>query len=536
MLIFVLVVAMILRFYAIRFGEPYRYHPDEVKLLSTAGRLLQTHFVDREAYFAYGIYPVFYTMLLSVLIGGYILFNVIIGRFESIESAQIVYEQNSFQFLLIGRYFVALLGVLSVLLLYGILKRLYSQKTAFIGAALLAVNFVHVRNSHFSTVDVPVTFWTLAAMYFCAGILNDPRRRNYILAAVGVAFAVATKFSLVFLVCPLIFCHIVATSDKKSMWRLFVDKNLLRAAASGAVAFILACPLFLIDFQRTWGGAMRTKKFEAVGKIGSGGGPLSYWTGNQAEGFGVFYPNSIPDTFGLLLTLFVILGLVVLIVRHRKGDLLLLAFVVPTYLMFENMAYRAMRHILPIIPFLLTAGACAILWVSGMLFRRKSIWMIATAAIVVYIAVLNTVRVVDYLSHLKRVDPRSLASAWVVRNVPVSAKIAVESFPPFLPGYMEDEDTGSENYRIFEMDLTLKEKKRSEQLISLLKQEKISYYISDGFTRQIFRWDVTRIKYPDIVADRHSFFSWLESENELVAEFVPLDEKIQPAISVYRLK
>ncbi len=134
-LFIILTVSAILRFYGIRFGMPFKYHPDEVKLVTQAGLLLSTKFMAKDAFFAFGIYPLFYTIILSVIMAGFILIAVLTGYFESFEYAKVFYEQHSFTFILLGRYLVAILGIISVYILFKILKELYSKKIAFTGSA-----------------------------------------------------------------------------------------------------------------------------------------------------------------------------------------------------------------------------------------------------------------------------------------------------------------------------------------------------------------------------------------------------------------
>ena len=44
----ILLIAICLRLYGIDFGRPYNYHPDETKLVTQAGRLLATKFMDKD--------------------------------------------------------------------------------------------------------------------------------------------------------------------------------------------------------------------------------------------------------------------------------------------------------------------------------------------------------------------------------------------------------------------------------------------------------------------------------------------------------
>jgi 4-amino-4-deoxy-L-arabinose transferase-like glycosyltransferase len=533
---FLLIIAAVLRFYAIRFGEPYRYHPDEIKLLTTAGRLLDTHFASPEVYFVYGTYPVLYTFILSFLIGVYVLIMILTGRFESLQYAKVIYEQNPFTYLILGRYFVALLGICSVILLTCIVSRLYSKKIGLISGLLLAVNFVHAINSHFSTVDVPATFFGLCAFYFIVRLADEPVMKFYIYSAVFIALAVAAKFNLLFLIIPLLYVHLTRPGNATFFSWHQLNQKILAAIVCGIVIFLIACPLFLIDFGKAWHGLIHTKNFETNGKLGSGGGFLSYWTGNQAPGFGAFYPNSIPTTFGWVLMILVILGLFLLVKRHRRSDLMMLAFVIPTYAMFEFMTYRAMRHLLPVIPFLVTFAAIAIVWLSETISKKAIIQKGLLAVILIFLTGAGFFRISHYLYYLKQPDPRTDALEWIKKNVTPGTPVAVESFPPFLPGQYEQNRGDVGNYKIFELKLTSRDNNLFPALVDSMKQLHISYYISDGFTRQTFDWKQTRQRYPAVVQDRRLFFEWLDAHTDVAACFKPLNPFIQPQIVIYRLR
>ncbi|MDZ7725237.1 MAG: glycosyltransferase family 39 protein [candidate division KSB1 bacterium] len=207
-------------------------------------------------------------------------------------------------------------------------------------ALLLSVNFLHVRHSHFGTVDVPSAFFGVLCLFFCALMMQHRKTRYTILAAASVSLAVATKFSMLFLVLPFLWAHFSQAPLRQWLERL-KDRQLWIGAATGILSFLIACPLIWLDFNETWGGFLGAHRFEQAGKIGSGGGFLSYWTGQQAPGFGVFYPNSIPETMGIILSLSVIIGIVIMMIRHKKSDLLLLLFMLPTYFMFEDMLYQS---------------------------------------------------------------------------------------------------------------------------------------------------------------------------------------------------
>ncbi len=525
LLLSILFLAFFLRFYGLNFGEPYNYHPDETKLVTQAGRLLATKFIDKDAYFGIRVYPPFYTYLLAGAMGVYIGIGLMTGRFESLAAVQTAYESDPFQFFLISRALVAVMGALSILLIFWIGKRLYSQKIGLLSALLLAVNFVHERNSHFGTVDIPAAFFGLLCVYFCVRIMQDGKMRFYILAAVSAALALATKFSMLIIVFPILVAHVIRFSPKLWLPKL-LDKKLWIAAATGVIAFLFACPIIWLDFKETWGGIVGTTRFESVGKIGSGGSLLSYWTGDQSDGFGVFYPNSIPETFGIVLTALAAIGLLYMLIKHRKQDWLILVATIPMYLLFEKMSIKAMRHILPIIPFLLLAATVFLVEMSEKI-RVRFLKIIVLAAVFVFISATQVHTAISYQRALMATDPRTRATQWIEENIRSGSAVAVEEFPPLM---FEKDDTGFDVYRTKWTSKTLT---RRDEFDNFAAQHDSVYYISDDFTRQTFAWKYTAQKYPDITLDRLQFFQELEANAERLAVFLSAQPKIQPTIIIY---
>ena len=528
-LVVVLIVAALLRFYGIDFGKPYFYHPDETKLISQAGRLLDTRFLDKEAYFGIRVYPPFYTYMLAAVMAVYIGLGLLSGHFSSLEAVKTAYQGDPFQFYLLSRSFVALFGVASVLLIYLIGKRLYSNKVGLSAAILLAVNFVHVRNSHFGTVDIPAAFFGLAVLWFCVLVMQEGRLRHYALAALFIALATATKFSMALFVLPLLYAHF-GRFEAREWGRALLDKKIWIAAGVGVVSFLIACPLIWMDFRETWGGIVGAGRFEKVGKIGSGGGVLSYWTGDQSAGFGVFYPNSIPGVFGVVLTVLAALGILYLLFKHRRHDLLLLVCIVPVYLLFEKMSIKAMRHILPLIPLFVLAAVVLL----NDIFARIKIRSLRLAGLLLvfgFLTASQAARALDYQKKLSHTDPRSLATEWILSHLPPGAAIAVESFPPILKVAGD-----SMSYTVYETDWTSRSKTRWQEFKTFVAQQDSIYYIADDFTRQIFTWKYTKTKYPEIAQERLSIFKWLDENAEKIRVFNSRAPHIQPKIVIYRLK
>jgi 4-amino-4-deoxy-L-arabinose transferase-like glycosyltransferase len=524
----ILLLAAALRFYQIDFGKPFTYHPDEIKLISQAGRLLDSHFMEKSVYFAIGTYPPFFTYMLAGAMGLYVGVGLLTGHFDSLIAVKTAYQSDPFQFFLVGRVLSAMLGIAVVLLLFLIGRRLYSKSVGLLAALLAAVNMALINHAHFSTVDTAAAFWGLLCAYYCLKIADEGSTLDYILAALFAALATATKFNMALLVLPIIFAHFSRVSWREWLKQLF-NARLMVAGLSWIVGFLLACPILWLDFRETIGGIIGTGKFENVGKIGSGGSFLSYWTGDQSDGFGVFFPNSIPDTFGILLTGLCALSIFYLIFRHKKADLFLLIFLLPMYFLFEKMSIKAIRHLVPIIPFLLLAGAVLI----SEIHQKRKRFRVINLTLVLVIILTNMIQVSSYWWKIAQLDPRTRAHAWVLANISPQSLILEEDFPPILPGKESGEKEGG--YSVVSIRLTSKSINLIEDVKEFLKTEGKLYYIADGFSRQTFDWKYTRQKYPEITRDRKQLFDWLDRNGKMLNKFESANPRLQPEIIIYEL-
>ena len=146
--------AGILRFQGLRFGLPdVMARPDEEAITTIAARFVligpNPNFFD---------YPTLFMHLVAFIErlwpGGQAVTDDILPR-------------------MIGRSIAAAAGTLSVPLLFLIGRRLFSVRAGLLAAGLLAVAFLHVRDSHFGVTDVPMTFMVVLAFLVVASMPDE---------------------------------------------------------------------------------------------------------------------------------------------------------------------------------------------------------------------------------------------------------------------------------------------------------------------------------------------------------------------------
>lgn len=148
------------------------------------------------------------------------------GLFTAIAVPQIamnfsLYHPEHASVLIIGRMVTAWAGAFTVLIVYLIGRHAYNPLTGLIASAFLATAMLHVQSSHFATVDVILGFFATAAIYAMLRLAQTGRLHWYLLSAVCVAFAVATKWSGLILLAPLFLAQIIVTlgGAKRSLER-----------------------------------------------------------------------------------------------------------------------------------------------------------------------------------------------------------------------------------------------------------------------------------------------------------------------------
>src|SRR3954471_17230075 len=172
------VLALVLRLATLSWGAqlgPYagRYHADESKAWSSVAGFPHNYLSNQNYLYGTALQYTAGVLLFPfkrLWLSGHPLFPAL------------SYEQFT---LLAVRALHALLGALTVGLLYQLARQLWDRTTALLATALLAVSFFHVLNSAFATLDVPMSF--LATLGILLSVRADRSLAPADFAGLGVA-------------------------------------------------------------------------------------------------------------------------------------------------------------------------------------------------------------------------------------------------------------------------------------------------------------------------------------------------------------
>lgn len=356
----VLFAALFLRLQGVSFGLPYFEQPDEWNTVDWAIEMVQTADYKPRMF----TYPPAYTYLQAGMVALHYLRGASAGLYETVADIQTALYYPW------GRSLTALLGTGSIFITYLLGRRIYGREVGLLAAAALAFFPPHMRDSHYATTDIPLTFFSVLALlsatlllYRKAGLWG--RLGQVLLTGALIGLAAATKYTVATLLLPLVVAAAYAAFDDLASlparaWRLL---GLLGAGALGVgLGFTLGNPYWL---------ALLPQMLTDVGMI-----LINYKVSEPQYQWEFFWGIARQDADWL--TICGGIGIAIAALRHRRGDLLLLSFFLPYLVQIANVPIVFFRNAQPIVPLLFIFAGLTI--VSALDWLRERAWLSALLA------------------------------------------------------------------------------------------------------------------------------------------------------------
>jgi asparagine N-glycosylation enzyme membrane subunit Stt3 len=401
-------VSLALRLWGIKQGLPYSYNSDEA-----------THFVPHAiGFFGHDLNPHYF---LNPPAYSYLLYIVLELWFGSADTIRHLYTTDPTAVFVVARVVAAVLGTVSVLLLYLAGRRLFDRDVGLLAAAVLAFAFLPVFYSHAALNDVPTLAPITLSLYGIAGVLRRSRRRDYAVAGIGIGLAAATKYTGgVMLVC-LVFAALCEGSTSSIA---AAGRRLGLAVGLAVLSFFIANPYALLDLHSFLTGVNQQASLSA------GPDPVKLGT-RPGNGF-TYYLWTFTWGLGWVPTLAAVGGGVLLLARRRIGLALVMFPALVFFLVYMGDQPRYFgRWLMPIFPIVALLGAYALVELVRWLSRRGSLPLPLIGAVAAVLVLAQSV-VADIHNDavLSRPDTRNLTRTWMVRHVPAGAKVVIEPLVP----------------------------------------------------------------------------------------------------------
>jgi len=381
----IIVVGLGLRLNGVNWDSGYGFHPDERDIYMRSGCMFdlltdspghaQCGYLNDQPEAEPGL-PGFGTLLDpdrsplnphwfplgSILIYVLLVFRSVIELFTDLDALDMRY---------VGRTLSALADVGSIFLVFVLGRRMYGNGVGVLAAAFTALAVIHIQNSHFYRPETFSVLFTLASFWAMLRMVERRRLRDSALLGLMVGLALAPKVNVLPLVLPLALAYGYRVLDAvdgrwASITPELVQRILGHAALAAVVAvgvFFVSAPYAFIDFGNF------VSDLLAQSNMARNAG-LWPFTVQYIDTPPFIYQIRQSALWGLGMPLGIVAWLAVpftlaMVFWRRdtlRADLLVLAWVVPSFLLLESFEVRFLRYVFPIMPFLILMGSRMLLW------------------------------------------------------------------------------------------------------------------------------------------------------------------------------
>jgi hypothetical protein len=267
--------ALGLRLWGVTQGLPYAYNSDE-----------NDHFVPPAMHMFEGSLNPHYFANPPALT--YLLHFLYLLWFGGAHAALQAFTLHPTEVFVLARVAVALLGSAAVWLLYLVGARLFGRGVGLLAAALEAVAFLPVFYAHLALNDAPTLAPLTLSLLGSAGVLRSGRRRDYLLAGIGLGLGCATKYTAGIVLLPLLAAAVFQwQAGVKNGERVVL--GLVLAGVVALAAFLIANPYAVLDFHSFQAELNHQSQLssDAQGKLGAGhAGGVRYYLWSLTWGLG----------------------------------------------------------------------------------------------------------------------------------------------------------------------------------------------------------------------------------------------------------
>jgi hypothetical protein len=221
---------------------------------------------------------------------------------------------------------------------------LFDESVGAIAAIFLALTFLHVRDSHYATTDVPMTFFVMCAMLAIVRLHQDRRATHAWAAALFAGLATGTKYNAALLAIPMTVVELLYVWPRRNAWRTLARSTYLPLMAVVMIGtFLATSPYLLIDHDKA------LQDFRALQASMSVG-----MTPPELLGSGWIYHFRFSLVHGMGWPLLVasIAGIPLMARRNPVARCCSFRFPVAYYIVAGASANVFVRYMIPVLPFL----------------------------------------------------------------------------------------------------------------------------------------------------------------------------------------
>jgi 4-amino-4-deoxy-L-arabinose transferase-like glycosyltransferase len=418
----ILAAALALRLAGNTYGLPHAYAPDEVAKIETARSLIGRDFAHPTTQPSFLYYSLFVITAIGDPVHGWL------GR-HGLVDARVFPPGDPLPFdIWLGRCFLAVLGTLTVWVVYRLGREIGGRATGTLAAAVYALAPLPIAATQYLKEDTPLALWTAATLLFAVRAQRSGRRDHLLAGAAAAGLAFASKYAGAAAVVIVLVAALVApAASGRRVRRAATDI----AAILGVflLTFALACPVLATRPQELLGSVgSQTRYLERGHHDGiavSGGSQAFTFYLRRAVGPGLGWPAFLAAAAGAAV-----------LWRRRRGAAVLVGLWALGYAaVAEAMPAKPYpffaRYVLPAIPPLAALAGVAMAALAGAARARgRSPTARALAAVAATLVLAPLAVRAAAVAATALPDTRDQARAWVLANVPAGAVLWVTPYAP----------------------------------------------------------------------------------------------------------
>lgn len=198
----------------------------------------------------------YYGTLHFWFLGFFYLLAYLVGYLKLIPDLTFFYfrPEEMAKFYITGRMVSVIFGVLSVLMVFLLARRIYGRNRALVSALLLAITPLFVIYTHTISTDIAMVFFVLLTFFVSIRLLETGKTKYYILGGICVGLAANSKYPAVLTILLLpTACFLRGKFNWRNLLGSFCGKKSLLAYLFAAGTFILTFPYIITSFSEVHG-------------------------------------------------------------------------------------------------------------------------------------------------------------------------------------------------------------------------------------------------------------------------------------------
>jgi 4-amino-4-deoxy-L-arabinose transferase-like glycosyltransferase len=406
------------------------------------------------------------------------------------------------------RIATALLGTLTVLLTFRIGLR-WGERVALVAALAMAVLPPHVRESHFTLTDTPLTLFVTLTLLLSLRAAESPTFLRIGLAGVGVGLATAIKYNgFLAIVMPLVVAVMFARGRRLSAAMI--------ALLGSAAAFLITAPYSVLDlpgFLNAFAFLMQSYNLPRPASEAA-------WIYIRHLRNWFTWPGLLPLEYGYFFLGVLALGLVTAYRRleppaTRKAASVLLAF---PLLYFAYISYQGSliygRYLLPMASMMAVGLAVGLVGLASTVAARlPRLAPAALPALLVLVFLPQAGTALSWLHEHERRTTLEQTASWLVNRLGPDDQIVMDGAAVQVPPRVR------------------------LQRVRRLIDKTADQYVADGITHLVTSSDVSNVYEADPVnrAEDREAHRALLARGEVVQTFSSTATRPGPTLSVLKL-